>query len=93
MTDQDARVGGFIHEKGKGCILVVNKWDLIQKDSETLKEFEKKVYENLKYLSYAPILFISAKTGQRVDKDSGSGRPGDRTGPEENPYGIPEQIV
>ena len=54
--------------KGKGCILVVNKWDLIQKDSETMKEFEKKVYENLKYLSYAPILFISAKTGQRVER-------------------------
>jgi len=68
VTDQDARVGGFIHEKGKGCVLVVNKWDLIPKDSETLKEFEKKVYENLKYLSYAPILFISAKTGQRIEK-------------------------
>ncbi len=47
---------------------MVNKWDLIEKDSETLDEFEEKVYENLKYLSYAPILFISAKTGQRVDK-------------------------
>ena len=68
VTDQDARVGGFIHEKGKGCILVVNKWDLIPKDSETLKEFEKKVYENLKYLTYVPILFISAKTGQRIEK-------------------------
>jgi GTPase len=68
VTDQDARVGGFIHEKGKGCILVINKWDLIPKDSETLKEFEKKVYENLKYLTYAPILFISAKTGQRIEK-------------------------
>jgi GTP-binding protein len=68
VTDQDARVGGFIHEKGKGCVLVVNKWDLIPKDSETLKEFEKKVYENLKYLTYAPILFISAKTGQRIEK-------------------------
>jgi GTP-binding protein len=68
VTDQDARVGGFIHEKGKGCILVVNKWDLVEKDSETLGEFEEKVYESFKYLSYAPILFISAKTGQRVDK-------------------------
>ena len=87
VTDQDARVGGFIHEKGKGCILVVNKWDLIEKDSETLKEFEKKVYENLKYLSYAPILFISAKTGQRVDKILDRGRPSDRTGQEENSHG------
>jgi GTPase len=68
VTDQDARIGGFIHEKGKGCILVINKWDLIEKDSKTMNEFEKKIYEDLKYLSYAPILFISAKTGQRVGK-------------------------
>ena len=68
VTDQDARVGGFIHEKGKGCILLINKWDLIRKNSETIKEFERKVYEDLKHLSYAPILFISALTGQRVDR-------------------------
>jgi GTP-binding protein len=68
VTDQDARIGGFIHEKGKGCILVVNKWDLIEKDSQTIVRFEKKIYEDLKYLSYVPILFISALTGQRVKK-------------------------
>src|SRR4030043_1958580 len=68
VTDQDARIGGFIHEKGKGCILVVNKWDLIEKDSQTMVEFERKIYSDLKYLSYAPILFISALTGQRVPK-------------------------
>ena len=68
VTSQDARIGGFIHEKGKGCILVVNKWDLIEKDSQTIVEFEKKIYSDLKYLSYAPILFISALTGQRVPK-------------------------
>ncbi len=68
VTDQDARIGGFIHEKGKGCILLVNKWDLVKKDTYTLKEFERGVYEQLKYLSYAPILFISALTGQRVSK-------------------------
>ncbi len=68
VADQDAQVGRFIHEKGKGCILLINKWDLIRKDSETLKEFERKTYEALKHLSYAPILFISALTGQRVDK-------------------------
>jgi GTP-binding protein len=68
VTDQDANVGGFIHEKGKGCILVVNKWDLLEKDSQTMVEFKKKVYEDLKYLSYAPILFISALLGQRVSK-------------------------
>ena len=68
VTDQDARIGGFIHEKGKGCIIVINKCDLVEKDSQTLARFEKEVYEELKYLSYAPILFISALTGQRVKK-------------------------
>ncbi len=68
VTDQDARIGGFIHEKGKGCILVVNKWDLIEKDSRTTVRYEEEVRESLKYLSYAPILFISALTGQRVKK-------------------------
>jgi GTP-binding protein len=68
VTDQDSRIGGYIHEKGKGCILLVNKWDLIQKDSKTMVEYEKRVYTDLKYLSYAPILFISTLTGQRVKK-------------------------
>jgi len=68
VTDQDARIGGFVHQKGKGCILVVNKWDLVEKDSQTMVRYEEEVRENLKYLSYAPILFISALTGQRVKK-------------------------
>ncbi|MEW6377139.1 MAG: ribosome biogenesis GTPase Der [Thermodesulfobacteriota bacterium] len=68
VTDQDARIGGFIHEKGKACILVVNKWDLVEKDSQTMVKFQKRIQEDLKYLSYAPILFISALTGQRVRK-------------------------
>ncbi len=68
VTDQDARIGGFIHEKGKGCILVVNKWDLVEKDSQTMVQYEREVREELKYLSYVPILFISALTGQRVKK-------------------------
>lgn len=68
VTDQDARIGGFIHEKGKGCILIVNKWDLVEKDSQTMVRYEEEVRENLKYLSYAPILFISALRGQRVGK-------------------------
>jgi GTP-binding protein len=68
VTDQDARIGGVIHEKGKGCILIVNKWDLGEKDSQTMVRYEEEVRENLKYLSYAPILFISALTGQRVGK-------------------------
>jgi len=66
VTDQDARIGGFIHDKGKGCILVVNKWDLVEKDSQTMVRYEREVRESLKYLSYAPIVFISALTGQRV---------------------------
>ena len=68
VTDQDAHIGGFIHEKGKGCILVINKWDLVEKDSQTIVRYEREVREDLKYLSYAPILFISALTGQRVMK-------------------------
>ena len=68
VTDQDARIGGFIHEKGKGCILVVNKWDLVEKDSQTIVRYERDVREHLKYLSYAPMIFISALTGQRVRK-------------------------
>jgi GTP-binding protein len=68
VTDQDARIGGLIHERGKGCILLVNKWDLVEKDSNTLAEYEKTVYSQLKHLSYAPILFISALTGQRIQK-------------------------
>ena len=68
VTDQDARIGGFVHEKGKGCILAVNKWDLVEKDSQTMVQYERDVRESLKYLPYAPILFISALTGQRVSK-------------------------
>jgi len=68
VTDQDARIGGFIHEKGKGCILVVNKWDLVEKNSQTMVQYEGDVRERLKYLAYAPILFVSALTGQRVSK-------------------------
>ena len=68
VTDQDARIGGFIHENGKGCILVVNKWDLVEKNSQTMVQYEGDVRERLKYLAYAPILFVSALTGQRVSK-------------------------
>ena len=68
VTDQDARIGGFIHEKGKGCILVVNKWDLIEKDSQTMAESEREMRRHLKFLNYAPILFISALKGQRVKR-------------------------
>ena len=68
VTDQDAKIAGEAHEAGKGVIIVVNKWDEYEKDTGTLENYKKEIYEKLSYLSYAPILFISAKTGQRVDK-------------------------
>lgn len=68
VTDQDAKIAGEAHEAGKGVILVVNKWDEIDKTTGTLEKYRKEVYQQLSYLSYAPIVFISAKTGQRVEK-------------------------
>ena len=68
VTDQDTKIAGEAHEAGKGVIIVVNKWDALEKDNHTLEAYKKDVYEKLKYLSYAPIIFISAKTGQRVNK-------------------------
>ena len=68
VTDQDAKIAGEAHEAGKGVIIVVNKWDEYEKETGTLEKYKKKVYNKLSYLSYAPIIFISAKTGQRVDK-------------------------
>ena len=68
VTDQDAKIAGEAHEAGKGVIIVVNKWDEYEKETGTLEKYKKEIYERLAYLSYAPILFISAKTGQRVDK-------------------------
>lgn len=68
VTDQDAKIAGEAHEAGKGIIIVVNKWDEYEKDTGTLEKYKKAIYEKLSYLSYAPVMFISAKTGQRVDK-------------------------
>ena len=68
VTDQDAKIAGEAHEAGKGIILVINKWDEIEKDTYTIEQFKKDVYNRLSYLTYAPIIFISAKTGQRVHK-------------------------
>lgn len=68
VTEQDAKIAGEAHEAGKGIILVINKWDEIEKDSHTIEQLKKEVYNRLSYLNYAPILFISAKTGQRVNK-------------------------
>ncbi len=68
VTDQDAKIAGEAHEAGKGVIIVVNKWDAVEKETGTLEEYKKDIYQKLKYLSYAPIIFISALTGQRVNK-------------------------
>ena len=68
VTEQDTKIAGEAHEAGKGVIIVVNKWDEIEKETGTLEKYKKEVYSKLAYLSYAPIIFISAKTGQRVDK-------------------------
>ena len=68
VTDQDAKIAGEAHEAGKGVIIVVNKWDEYEKTTGTLEKYKKEVYEKLSYLSYAPVIFISAKTGQRVEK-------------------------
>ena len=68
VTAQDAKIAGEAHEAGKGVIIVVNKWDEVEKDNQTMENYKKDVYNKLSYLSYAPIMFISAKTGQRVNK-------------------------
>lgn len=68
VTDQDAKIAGEAHEAGKGIIIVVNKWDEIEKDNNTTEKFKKDIYNRLSYLNYAPIIFISAKTGQRINK-------------------------
>lgn len=68
VTDQDAKIAGEAHEAGKGIIIVVNKWDAVEKENGTLEKYQKTIYEKLSYLSYAPVIFISAKTGQRVQK-------------------------
>ena len=66
ITDQDTKIAGIAHEAGKAVIIVVNKWDLIEKDNNTVNEFNNKIRTELAYMPYAPILYISAKTGQRV---------------------------
>lgn len=68
FTEQDSKVAGIAMEQGKACIICVNKWDAIEKDGNTMKEFREKLAVDFSFISYAPILFISAKTGQRIDK-------------------------
>ena len=68
VTEQDAKIAGEAHEAGKGVVIVINKWDQVEKTTGTLENYKKEIYNKLGYLTYAPMLFISAKTGQRVDK-------------------------
>ena len=68
VTEQDTKVAGEAHNAGKACIIVVNKWDLVEKDGKTMKEYTLRVREGLAYMPYAPVLFLSALTGQRVEK-------------------------
>ena len=68
FTEQDSKVAGYAHDQGKACIIAVNKWDAVEKDSYTMDKMRKQLEEDFSFMSYAPILFISAKTGQRVDK-------------------------
>lgn len=68
VTEQDKRIAGFAHEAGKGSVLVINKWDLVEKDDKTLHKYEEKVRSELGFMQYAPTIFVSALTRQRVDK-------------------------
>lgn len=68
FTDQDSKVAGYAHEQGKGCIVAVNKWDAVEKDTHTMSEYRKKLENDFSFMSYVPFIFISAKTGQRTDK-------------------------
>lgn len=68
ITEQDSKIAGYAHDQGKGMILLVNKWDLIEKETNTSRQFEKDIREELPFLSYAPILFVSVETGQRIHR-------------------------
>ena len=68
VTDQDTKIAGIAHERGKGAVIAINKWDSIEKDDKTMNKFLKDIDTELSYMSYAPKVFISAKTGQRIPR-------------------------
>ncbi|MCM1544395.1 MAG: ribosome biogenesis GTPase Der [Ruminococcus sp.] len=68
FTEQDSKVAGIAHEMGKACVIAVNKWDALEKDGKTMDSYRKKLMNDFSFMSYAPIIFISAKTGQRLDR-------------------------
>ena len=68
FSEQDSKIAGYAHEQGKGCIIAINKWDLVVKDDKTMDEQRRKYESDFSFMAYAPIIFISAKTGQRIDR-------------------------
>lgn len=68
FTEQDSKVAGIAHEKGKACIVAINKWDAVEKDDKTMDRMRRKLREDFSFMSYAPFVFLSAKTGQRIDR-------------------------
>lgn len=68
FTEQDSKIAGYAHEKGKACVVAVNKWDLVDKTTNTMQEYRTKLENDFSFMSYVPFVFISAKTGQRIDK-------------------------
>ena len=68
VTEQDTKIAGYIHEQGKACVIVVNKWDMVEKETGTFENYRAKVVEALKFMDYAPICFVSALTGQRLNR-------------------------
>ena len=68
FTEQDSKVAGYAHEQGKGCVVAVNKWDVVEKETDTMNKFTDELKKNLGFMDYVPFVFISAKTGQRLNK-------------------------
>ena len=68
VTEQDTKIAGYAHDQGKACVIAINKWDLVEKDTGTLEKYRTNVYESFNFMMYAPVVFISAKSGQRVNK-------------------------
>ncbi len=68
FTEQDSKVAGYAHEQGKACVIAINKWDAVEKETTTMQTFKKQLQKDFSFMSYAPFVFISAKTGQRLDK-------------------------
>lgn len=68
VTEQDTKIAGYAYEKGKASIIAINKWDAVEKETGTLENYRKQVYQDLEFMDYAPVVFVSAKTGQRINR-------------------------